>query len=204
MTSPKLDGALRAALSSPMTARQRASLDGRLRDRLEQPTGRRFRVRPRRLVLFVAALLVAAPAVFAVSAALRTTESPNGLASAAAFQAEIDAAKAVVPLPTGATWPASLAATDKSGSYSAGGGRTWVEFVAFCAWDRSWLAATASGTGTDAQQAEDVILAAPTWEFYRGEFATQSVRDVIDGVIVGVKTGDPAPVQQFVTTNCGE
>ena len=24
----------------------------------------------------------------------------------------------------------------------AGGGRTWVEFVAFCAWDRSWLAAT--------------------------------------------------------------
>ncbi len=204
MTSPDLDGALRAALSSPMTARQRASLDGRLRDRLEQPTVRRFHARPRRLVLLVTALLVAAPAVFAVSAALQTTESPNGLASASAFQAEIDAAKAVVPLPAGATWPASLAATDTSGSYSAGGGRSWVEFVAFCAWDRAWLAATASNGATDAQQAEDVIVAAPTWAFYRGEFATQSVRDVIDGVIAGVTVGDPAPVQQFVSTNCGE
>jgi len=135
---------------------------------------------------------------------LQTTESPNGLASAAAFQAEIDAAKAVVPLPAGATWPASLAATDTGGSYSAGGGRSWVEFVAFCAWDRSWLAATASNAITDTQQAEDVIVAAPTWEFYRGEFATQSVRDVIDGVIAGVKVGDPAPVQQFVSANCGD
>jgi len=202
MTSPELDGALRAALSSPMTARQRASLDGRLRERLERPTDRRSHVRPRRLVLLVAALVVAAPAVFAVSAALQSTESPNGLASAAGFQTEIDAAKAVVPLPAGARWPASLAATDTSGSYSAGGGRSWVEFVAFCAWDRAWLAATASNGTTDAQQAEDVIVAAPTWEFYSHEFATQSVRDVIDGVIAGVKVGDPAPVQQFVSANC--
>lgn len=129
------------------------------------------------------------------------------MSSAALVQAaagERHAAKAVVPFPAGATWPASLAATDKSGSYSAGGGRTWVEFVAFCAWDRSWLTATASGTVADARKAEDVILAAPTWEFYRGEFATQSVRDVIDGVIAGMKAGDPAPVQQFVSTNCGE
>lgn len=204
MTSSDLDSALRAALSSPMTARQRASLDGRLRDRLEQPTGRRLHVRPRGLVLVFAAILVAAPAIFVVSAALRTTDSPNGLASAAAFQAEIDAAKAVVPLPAGAMWPPSLAASDRNGSYSAGGGRTWVEFVAFCAWDRSWLAATASGAGTKAQAARNVILASPTWEFYRGEFATQSVRDVFDGVIAGVRSGDPAHVERFVSTNCGE
>jgi hypothetical protein len=202
MTSPDFDGALRAALSTPMTARQRASLDGRLRVRLEPHSVRQLRIRPRGIVLILAALLVAAPAVFVVSAALRSTESPNGLASAAAFQAEIDAAKKVVPLPAGATWPSSLATSDQSGSYSAGGGRTWVEFVAFCAWDRSWLAAAASGSGAQAQVARDTILAVPTWEFYRGEFATQSARDVVDTVIAGVRSGDSGPVEQFVTTNC--
>jgi hypothetical protein len=156
------------------------------------------------MALVLGALLVAAPAVFAVSAALRSTESPNGLASAAAFQAEIDAAKKVVPLPAGATWPPSLVASDRSGSYSAGGGRTWVEFVAFCAWDRSWLAAAASDRGAQAQVARDTILAVPTWELYLGEFATQSLRDVVDTVIAGVRSGDSAPVERFVTTNCGE
>jgi len=204
MTSPDFDGALRAALSTPMTARQRATLDGRLRDRFEPRSVRQLRIRPRGIALILAALLVAAPAVFVVSAALRTTESPNGLASAAAFQAEIDAAKKVVPLPGGATWPSSLAASDQSGSYSAGGGRTWVEFVAFCAWDRSWLAATASDSGAQAQVARDTILAVPTWEFYRGEFATQSLRDVVETVVAGVRSGDSGAVEQFVTTNCGE
>ncbi|HEX7949314.1 MAG TPA: hypothetical protein VF494_03115, partial [Candidatus Limnocylindrales bacterium] len=161
MTSPDLDGALRAALSTPMTARQRASLDRRLNERLDRRARRAVHIQPRRLVLLLAALLIAAPAVFAVSAALRSTESPNGLASAAAFQAEIDAAKQVVPLPAGATWPPYLTAADKRGSYSAGGGRTWVEFVAFCAWDRSWLAATASGASEQSQAMRDVILTTP-------------------------------------------
>ena len=204
MTSTDLDGALRAALSTPMTARQRASLDGRLKERLERRTRRALHVRPRRLVLLLAALLIAAPAVFAVSAALRSTESPNGLAFAAAFQAEIDAAKKVVLLPAGATWPPYLTAADKSASYSAGGGRTWVEFVAFCAWDRSWLAATRSGASEQSQAARDVILTMPTWEFYRGEFATDSFRAGIDTVIAGVRTGDTTPVTQFVSLNCGE
>lgn len=204
MTSPELDGALRAALSAPMTARQRASLDDRLRDRLERRSRRAFQARPRTIALALAALLIAAPAVFAVSAALRSTESPNGLASAETFQAEIDAAKQVVPLPAGATWPPYLTTADKSGSYSVGGARTWVEFVAFCAWDRSWLTAIASGAPEQSQTARDVILTMPTWEFYRGEFATDSFRAAIDTVIAGVRTGDRTPVTQFVSLNCGE
>lgn len=206
MTSPELDGALRAALSTPMTARQGALLDDRLQGRLEAHSarGRRFRIRPRGIALVLAGLIVAAPTVFVVSAALQSTESPKGLASAAAFQAEIDAAKKVVPLPAGATWPSSLTATDQSGSYSAGGGRSWVEFVAFCSWDRSWLAATASDSGVQAGIARDTILATPSWDLYRGHFATQSLRDVVDKVVAGVRSDDPAPVQQFVTTNCGE
>lgn len=204
MTSPDLDGALRAALSTAMTARQRASLDCRLKERLERPTRPALHVRRRSLVLLLAALLITAPTVFAVSAALRSTESPNGLASAAAFQGEIDAAKKLVPLPAGATWPSYLTSADKSGSYSAGGGRAWVEFVAFCAWDRSWLVATRSGASEQSQAARHVILTMPTWEFYRGEFATDSFRAGIDTVIAGVRTGDTTPVTQFVSLNCGE
>ena len=44
----------------------------------------------------------------------------------------------------------------------------------------------------------------PTWEFYRGEFATDSFRAGIDTVIAGVRTGDTTPVTQFVSLNCGE
>lgn len=204
MTSPDLDGALRAALSAPMTSQQRASLEDRLRARLDRRQRRAVQMGPRTIAFAFAALLIAAPAVLAVSYALRSTESPNGLASAAAFQAEIDAAKKVVPLPAGATWPSYLTASDESGSYSAGGGRTWVEFVAFCAWDRSWLAASGSDASAQAQTARNVILGVPDWEFYRGEFATDSFRAGIDAVIAAVRAGDKAPVTQFVNLNCGE
>ena len=204
MTSHDFDGALRATLSTPMTACQRASLDERLLGRLEGRSRRAPLARPRAVAMLLAALLVTAPAVFAVSAALRSTESPNGLASAAAFQAEIDAAKKVVPLPAGATWPAYLTAADKSGSYSAGGARSWVEYVAFCSWDQSWLTATASGESEQAATARDVILGMPSWEFYRGEFATDSSRAAIDAVIAGVRTGDETPVAWFVGLNCGQ
>ncbi len=204
MTSSDLDGVLRAGLSVLMTSQQLASLDDRLQARLARRERSAFKIRSRSIALAVAGLLIAAPAVFAVSAALRSTESPNGLASAAAFQAEIDAAKQVVPLPAGATWPPYLTASDASGSYSAGGGRTWVEFVASCAWDRSWLAASSSGAAAQAQTARAVILGMPAWEFYSGEFATDSFRAAIDGVIAAVRTGDTTPVTQFVTLNCGE
>jgi len=204
MTSSDLDGALRAALSVSMTTRQLASLDDRLHARLARRERSTFKIRSRSIGLAVAGLLIAAPAVFAVSAALRSTESPNGLASAAAFQAEIEAAEKTVPLPAGSTWPPYLTASDKSGSYSAGGGRTWVQFVASCAWDRSWLAASSSGASGQAQTARAVILGMPDWEFYRGEFATDSFRAAIDGVIAAVRTGDTTPVTRFVTLNCGE
>jgi hypothetical protein len=204
MTSPNLDSELRAALSASMTARQRASLEARLHDRLERRQRRAVMAGPRRIALAVVGLLIAAPAVFAVSATLRSTESPNGLTSAEAFQTEIDAAKEVVPLPAGATWPPYLTASDRNGSYSAGGARSWVEFVAFCAWDRSWLAAVESGAANDITATSEMIVTMPTWEFYTGEFATDSSRAAIDTVIAGVRIGDTTPVTRFVTLNCGE
>jgi hypothetical protein len=137
-----------------------------------------------------------------VVAGIRLTESPNGLSPASEFQTEIDAAKAVVPLPAGATWPPYVAAS-KSASYSRGGGRTWVEFVSFCSWDRAWLASTASGDSASSQADSDQIVAATSWEFYQGEFATDSFRGSIDQVIAAVRNGDRSQVQQFVMLNCG-
>ena len=197
MTSPDLDGVLRVALSTPITSAQRAALDARIRARLDRRGRPALLLRPRAAALVLASLLLAAPAVFVVSAALRSTESPNGLESAAAFQAEIDTAERVVPLPTGATWPPALGANDANGSYSAGGGRSVVEFSAFCAWSTEWLASS----GGDAAAAK-VITAAPTWEFYTGVFSSDSLRSVVDGVVAGVKGGDPKPVRSFVGANC--
>jgi hypothetical protein len=181
-----------------MTSQQRVSLDARLRDRLEDSARGRFRVRRRGLALALVAAFVVAPTVFA---GIRLTESPNGLAPAGEFQAEIDSAKAVVPLPPGATWPPYLVA-DKSASYSRGGGRDWVEFVSFCSWDGAWLASTASGASASAQADRDQIVAATSWDFYQGEFATDSFRDSIDQVIAAVRNGDRSQVQQFVALNC--
>ena len=202
MTFADLDGALRASLASPMTSSQRAALDGRLHARIKRPTG--FHVRRRGLIVGLAALLLVIPTMFAVSAAIHSTESPFGLESAAAFQAEIDAAKSVVPLPSGAAWPSYLAVTDWNGGYATGGGRSWVETVSFCAWGRSWLGASAAGRLADVEAARAVLLAAPTWEFYRGPFADQSYRDVLDRIVAAVGAGNAAAVERSLAPACGE
>jgi hypothetical protein len=181
-----------------MTSYQRVELDARFRYRLEAYAHSRFRVRRRGLALALVAAFVVAPTVFA---GIRLTESPNGLSPASEFKTEIDAAKAVVPLPPGATWPPYLVA-DKSASYSRGGGRTWVEFVSFCSWDRAWLASTASSAAASARADRDQIVATTSWEFYQGEFATDSFRDSIDQVVAAVRRGDRSQVQQFVVLNC--
>lgn len=202
MSSPDLETVLLASLAPPLSPAQVDALDRRLSARLAA-SRHRPGIPTRRIALVLAALLLLAPLVYGVAAALRSTESPNGLASAAAFQAEIDAAEGVVPLPAGATWPPYLRAQDPSGSYSAGGGRTWVEFVAFCAWSQAWLEARDSGRAGPEATAQAVLLSTPTWDFYRGTFATQSFRDGIDSVLSGVRTHDPDPVSQFVALNCG-
>jgi hypothetical protein len=69
---------------------------------------------------------------------------------------------------------------------------------------RARLAATASGASGQAQMARDVLPGTPNWELYRGDFATHGSRAAIDAVLAGVRTGDKAPVTEFVRLNCGE
>jgi hypothetical protein len=200
MTSPDLDSLLHASLGRPMTDRQRSRLDATLAARLS-PVARR--PRGRAVALLVAAMLISAPIVVAVSGAMRTTEAPNGMEAAAAFQAEIDAAKAAVPIPDGYAWPDSLQASDPEGLYSTGGGRSQVEFVAVCAWSTAWLAADSAGSTADATSAATVLAGVPDWQVYKGEFSSGSLRDVLDSVVAGVKGGDRQPVSAFTTANCG-
>lgn len=200
MTSPDFDSLLRTSLGRPMTDRQRSRLDAALAARLT-PGARR--PRGRAVALLVAAMLISAPIVLAVSAAIRTTEAPNGLETAAAFQAELDAAKAVVPVPAGFAWPDSLKVPDPDGLYSTGGGRSQVEFVAVCAWSTAWLAANSAGSTAEATAAATVLAGVPDWQVYMGEFSSGTLRDVLDSVVAGVKGGDRKPVAAFTAANCG-
>lgn len=117
------------------------------------------------------------------------------------FEAEIDAAKAAVPIPRDASWPAYLAVQDGS-YYSTGGARTWVEYVAFCLWTDSWLEATSSGDEPADESAARTLATVPTWEGYGSEFVDESVRVSLSGVIAAVAAGDVAPVAEYRDLNC--
>lgn len=198
--SADLETLLASALGRPMTARQAARLDASRAARL---AARRRPARLRPAVLLVAAMLLAASTLVAVSAAMRTTESPKGMESASAYQAEIDAAKAQVPVPSGYAWPASLRAADPDGSYATGGGRSQVEFAAVCAWTTSWLDAGASGSASAERKAAGVLAGVRGWDLYRGAFSSDSLRAVLDGIIAATAAGDRGAVASFAHANCG-
>jgi hypothetical protein len=193
---------LAKALQTPMHPADLARLDERIAAALQvRSLTRPGRAIGRKPVLVLAGLLVVVLAA-AASGGLRTTESPSGLADASAFQAEIDAAKAVVPLPAGATWPPTTDVPQGSGSYSAGGGRSAVEGVAFCLWTKTWIAASASGDTASAGRALAVLQKSRAWTSYSGPFSDQSYRDIVDGIVSGAAAGNTQPARRFVSLNC--
>lgn len=193
---------IEAALRTPMSAEQRAVVDARVRAAIAQalPAARgRFQVR--RSLLLVA-VLVLVPVVGA-GAAILSTETPLGIASAAEFAAELEAAKEEVPLPVGRTWPAgpSLAVNPDAG-YSRGGGRSTVEAVAFCIWLDEWLDAREAGDADREHAAATTVAAVPTWPSWTSPFWTESYTDHLQGLITAVGDGDEAPVRQEMELNC--
>lgn len=189
-------------LRAPITAEQAARVETRiLAARHSVPDRRLVPGVTRRVGLVAAALLLLPLGVAAAGLFRGGTESPNGLVDAQGFQAEITSAEAVVPIPPGMTWPASINARDGE-SYSADGGRVQVEYTAFCLWSQAWLNATAGGDTGASRQALSVLTDYPTWTGYTGQFATQSYRDVVDAVIAGAVAGNRGPVTHFVGINC--
>jgi hypothetical protein len=198
-----LEERLIAALDVSLTPEQQATIGARLERALYDARPRPRRRVIRRSLLLVAALFVVLPAILGVGAVLMSTEDPFGLADAGEFQAELDTAMAVTPIPAGAIWPDYLIA-DPSVSYSRGGGRAWVETVAVCMWEVDWLNARAGGDAAREATARSTILGFPNWwstdsVWFRPEGAR---REYLAPIVAGVREGDPGPVAQDVALNC--
>jgi len=207
VTHDELVRRLEIAFGDPMTATQRAIVDARVRAALARaglaPARGWRRLTTRTTLLAAVLILVVIPSLFAVSAALfyPGSETPFGLAGSAEFRREVEAAKAVTPIPPGYTWPTTLRIEDGN-VYSRDGGYVRVEYVAICLWQLDWLDAHQSNDVARELADRAVILGIPGWRSYYGPFATQSYRDVLDRVIAGVARDDPAPVSANVDLNC--
>lgn len=202
MTRPdETEDLLDRVLAEPPSASTLAELDARVQAAVGQQAGRRSRwLQPRVAIALAFVVLVAPLAV--VGAQTLITESPFGLAGADEFQAEIEAAKVAVPKPPEATWPPYLSVAYSTRMYSRGGGRVAVEAVAFCLWTSDWLGAIDRGDVPAASRASDVLEGVTGWDYYRGQFATASLRDVIDRVLAGIAAADEEPARAFAANNC--
>lgn len=101
-----------------------------------------------------------------------------------------------VPLPPGGTyddidWKAV-------GSTSVSGIRSFVEYNASCDWYRRWLAVRMNdNAATTAALA--IIQEIPMWPSFRNSESGP----VTAGIAAAAASGDPAPVSQQVSINCG-
>ena len=204
MSGIDFDTRLLTGLGAPLTAAQGVALDGRLATRLAGPpvTTRRAGRHWSTVVVLVVALL-AVSAIVGVSAEMRLTEDPLGLESASQYAQEIAAAERIVPLPSGAAWPSYLGVLDSKGSYARGGGRSQVEFVGVCLWSQSWLAADRANDSVALATAGGGLRDVRTWPIYTASDPANGMQAVIDRLITSAAQGNPAPIQNFVSLNCG-
>jgi hypothetical protein len=140
--------------------------------------------------------------VFGVAAGIWSTEAPWGITDAAHYLAEIEAAKAVTPLPPGATWPAWLGAVvDGSASYGVKGGQGEVEFTGACLWFGYWLDQMDNGTATSRAAALAGVEQTGGWLTFSNPLANRSL-DYHAGLLNAARRGDTAPIREFVVVNC--
>jgi hypothetical protein len=178
-----------SVLRQPMRATQVAHLDLRMSEAREQPRPAPWpRLRFGRKTVLVLAVLTVVPLGAAASGFLGGgTESPHGMVDAAGYREEIEAAQAVVPIPPGSAWPP---VTVPPGIYSRDGGRSEVEFVAFCLWSDAWLEAHREGDGAAESQSLRMLKAYRAWVGL-DDFADASFRDGIDSVVGAAIAGQP-------------
>jgi len=205
MTDRSIEERLTTAFGEDMTPMQRAWVDERVNARLTQGGVRRWpRLRLARSVLLVGALLILAPTVFVVSAAILSTEAPYGMGDAAAYDAELKAAKAVTPIPPGETWPPYLEqAPDRSATYGAGLGKQMVEINAYCLWLGSWYDANARGDTAASAAATAVLEEARGWTTFTDPLLSdEGFREIHRQTIDAAIGGDAPAVLQQLELNC--
>lgn len=204
-TEDRTEELLSRAFQQPMTATGRTRLDAWIGGLLEQAPARRrpFRPRLRRGLVLVVGVSLLIPAVVAAGVMLRSTEAPYGMGSAADYDAELAAAKAVTPIPPGSTWPPYLeGAVDRNASYGVGLGQSMVENNAYCLWLGDWYDARQTGDQSRVAAARYVLDQARGWESFNDLGADTSFRVHINGVIDAVDDGDDAIVLNELTVNC--
>lgn len=197
---------LAAAFDDPLSAPQRAWLDNRVTTALDRASTsrRRRRFRVTRSLLLVAAMLIMAPVLFAAGAAIFSTEAPYGMGDADAYDAELAAAKAVTPIPPGATWPPYLdAAEDRHASYGTGLGRSMVEINAYCLWLGYWYAAQHAGDSAAVAAAVAALNDAREWETFTDPLTSdEGFRDHAQTTIDAAVEGDADAVLVELERNC--
>lgn len=122
---------------------------------------------------------------------------PAGFMGAADAAREAEEARAVTPLPPGATWPPL--SFDPNGAYQPGSGRGSVHAQAMCRWFRYWAEAIAKDDATAAAQASTV------WDRWRAAFeehGDQSYRDALESIVERARLGDATGLIEFTKNNC--
>jgi hypothetical protein len=125
---------------------------------------------------------------------------PAGFESASDVAKELEAARAVTPLPPGRTFP-PLPSLDPGGAYDAGHGRYLAERQAMCAWFRYWAEAIAKDDEAAIRQASAMWDEIRTWSAYRN-FDERS-REDLDSMVERARLGDPSGLLDRVVKNCG-
>lgn len=189
-------------LRAPIASEARTVLDLRVRAAIDAtPPRRPRRVWTMRALVLAGLVAIAVPG--AIAGGLFFTENPLGLADAGEYAAEIEAAKQVVPLPAGRTWPGFLRPEDPDGSYSRGGGLPTVEAAAMCIWFDEWLDARAAADPGRESTAAQTIEKIPSWASWDSAFYDQSYRDYFGPIIAAVGRGDVRPVEaEMAGPNC--
>lgn len=186
-------------LRMPIAEELRAALDLRVRAAINAKPVQRRVLPIRRTLLFAALLALSLPGLLV--GGMYLTESPLGLGTAREYAAEIEAAKLVVPLPDGRTWPRFLE-PNANETYSRGGGQPTVESVAMCIWFDEWLVARAGSDAARERIAEETIASIPTWRSWYSPFFDESYRQHRTSIIAAVGRGDEAPVRSEMNSNC--
>lgn len=126
------------------------------------------------------------------------------MGDAHAYEAELEAAKAVTPIPPGATWPPYLdRAHDRSASYGTGLGRQMVKFNAYCLWLGEWYQAHEGGDVDRVAAAVAALDGAQGWTTLTDPLTTdEGARAHIQATIDAAERGDPGPVLAELELNC--
>jgi hypothetical protein len=201
-----LDELLSRALAFDLAPQTRE----RIRARLDIPAAMQAGKRPRRrrsaVVLGLAAALLVVGTVTGVHY-LGEWGPVDHPATVAEIETEISAAMADNSLPPGYSYPVAQirANAEIEGGRAQNVGTLTVQQRYMCAWTDYWLEANRRGDTRQMAAALPRIVAFPKLLLVRDpRFADDSIRDEINLVVAGAKSGDAVPVEELWEAACSD